>query len=97
MVCGVGVPGGHPLERTCSGSATAGVQIGLVGKLGQVEVDLLQACSVHFAFNQRIVQGLFLFIGHKRWHSIDVSPCHPDGGRVFDEVGVSVPRIFVKV
>ena len=65
LVCGVGVPGSHPFGWTGSGSAAAGVQIGLNGKLGQVEVDLLQACSVHFEFDQKIVQGLLFFIGHK--------------------------------
>ena len=97
MVCGVGVPGSHPFGWTGSGSAAVGVQIGLDGKLRQIEVDLLQACSVHFEFEQKIVQGLLFLIGHKRWHAIDVPPCHPDGGRIFNEVGVSVPRIFVKV
>ena len=43
LVCGVGVPGSHPFGWTSSGSAAAGVQIGLDRKLRQVEVDLLQA------------------------------------------------------
>ena len=97
MVGGVGVPGSHPFGWTGSGSAAAGVQIGLDGKLRQVEVDLLQACSVHFKFEQKIVQGLLFLIGHKRGQAINVSPGYPDGGQIFNETGVSVPRIFVKV
>ena len=97
LVGGVGVPGSHPFGWTGSGSAAAVVQIGLNWKLRQIEVDLLQACSVRFEFEQKIVQGLLFLIGHKRWQAIDVSPGHPDGGRIFNEMGVSVPRIFVKV
>ena len=78
LVCGVGVPGSHPFGWTGSGSAAAGVQIGLDGKLRQIEVDLLQACSIHFEFEQEVVQGLLFLIGHKRWQAIDVSPCHPN-------------------
>ena len=65
LVGGVGVPGSHPFGWTSSGSAAAGVQIGLDRKLGQVEVDLLQACGIHFEFKQKIVQGLLFLVWNK--------------------------------